>query len=72
MSGDRRAGVRRLGSLLVVGDGGQSSWPSGSARSSRASGEAMSSLAARVSRRMMSMVTRWDQRRLRVTRASRA
>src|SRR6516162_9737900 len=29
----------------------------------------MSSRAARVSRRMMSMVTRWDQRRLRVTRA---
>ena len=35
-------------------------------------GEGTDWVAARVSRRMMSMVTRWDQRGLRVTRASRA
>ena len=39
---------------------------------SRARGDVMVWLAARVSRRMTSMVTSWDQRRLRVTRASRA
>jgi hypothetical protein len=69
--GDGRFG---LGGRLVVGGGSQRGTERGGWVER---GEALQRgcevlEAARVSRRTMSMVTRWDQRRLRMTRASRA